>query len=1110
MMRDSDFRDTARLSLDSNIVVEAGAGTGKTTLLTDRMLFLLLGGKKNLDITQIVALTFTEKAAAEIKLRLSVRLNAILCHLRDLPLSSKEKKDAEKLAADLKSHFKQSVEKIIELAENALLDMDKAQIGTIHSFCSHLLRLYPLESGVDPGFSVDEGNFFRELFESEWELWLDRELGEHAPHAGDWKEILRLVDLEDMKKMAEDLCRPRVSLSQMGGSRHMAPYLLNLSQEVAGLGAGQPKPRSNSKIQERLAELSNHFQALSKAAENGSSPLPRQRPYREFKLSQWPPGWDPSGEPLYQFCRKIANRADPIGEIIIGKTFHLLRPFAESFRKSYNRRGLVSFDGLLIKARDLVRDNPGVRERLKREFGAVLIDEFQDTDPLQGEILIFLCEKAGVSAKKWQEAALEKGKLFVVGDPKQSIYRFRGADISAFEKFTEAMISQGALHCPLQTNFRSHSGIVDPVNHIFSSLMSPQAGFQPKYIPIDPAPGSGIKSSGMETVLIHAPETGQDSEPRADDFRQGEAEWIARWIAAHCETKKPGQERPSPGKFFHSQTAIILRSLSSLPIYLETLKRDGIPYVVEGEKYFYNTQEISDFLNLLRAVDNPTDKIALAGLLRSPLAGMSDREIYESAQKKPLSYMEGDNPFYVMLRKFHARVGRVPLGDLIHGLLNETFLVELSSMAYHGQQTASNLLKFALLASTAEEVHGATLKEFIHQVERSIEESLEEGESPLADEYLDAVRILSIHKAKGLEYPVVIVPNVCGQKPAQAKERSCLVNWADGCAGFRFLGAGAGSVAMAFMEEEEERRQEKEEIRVLYVALTRAKEKVILLGNTKAGAKGLFSKLLLEAQAWPAPNMRPDRLQLGPKEIEIPVSYFSLEEARSLNKTKKAAGKKEKTPLDAAGLAETWIKRQAQARKAAEDSLYLSPSAYLKEEEKWRVPEETEAGLPSSTASLVGRLCHKVLEKWDYRSGKANLDAALERAAVILQRDNQSENWKEILQESKEILQGFLKSSVAEKLGRVDILGREIPFVYGESGKVLRGTLDLLYKDAGQYVVADYKTGKAGEGGLDRLKEKYRLQGKYYTEAVHRAMRIKEAGFSLIFLRSGKTVDFKP
>ncbi|MDD5303971.1 MAG: UvrD-helicase domain-containing protein, partial [Elusimicrobia bacterium] len=884
---DKADRDLARLSLDKSVVVEAGAGTGKTTLLTDRILFLVLAGDKPSRIEEVVALTFTEKAAGEIKVRLSERLAELSAVLSGGVLSASAAARAEKTAEELRDHFKTPAAAILERARAALEDLDKAPIGTIHSFCSQLLRLYPLEARVDPGFRVDEGEAFSELFASEWARWLDDELGERPPRRARWLELLAVVSLEELESLARELGSERFDPETVGASDPGAAAALRaLAESAAGLAAGRPKPRGG--ILEALAAIEKRLTAAAAAAESEDPPLGVTDP-PEPPNAKWPKAWeeDEAAAEQYERLRLIAKAASPRGEAVTRRAARLLAPFAARLRREYARRGWVSFDGLLRRARDLVRDAARPREELKRRFAAILVDEFQDTDPLQGELLLYLSEGPGSESRAWSGVVPAPGRLFVVGDPKQSIYRFRGADIAAYEGFIGRLRAGGALACDLTANFRSVPGVVGPVNDVFSRVMRAEAGVQPAYKGILAAKPD-MPDAGVRVVAVTDP----SGEADAAACQRTEAAWVAGRILA---------DPLRPLKDF----AVLLRSSSALPAFLDAFKRAGIPYAVEIERHFYGAPEVGDLLNLLRALDDPDDRIAVTGLLRSPLVALSDDGILTLARAAALDYRK-DPPartlpederraavrLFETLRALRARAGRAPLGELVAAAIAETRLPELAARAYHGQQTVSNLLKLQRLAAEASESRGATLKDFVAEVQESARESRREGESPLADERLEAVRIMSVHKSKGLEFPVVFVANLSA-RPATGDKAAARPDWTTNRTALR-VGASV-SAAASLADAREKRMERRESVRLLYVAMTRAKEQLILIGREKAESGSLASHLDA-AGAWP----------LGGLERGLPALFI---QAGKVPEPEAAPAARSATGADAAATARAWVAR---------------------------------------------------------------------------------------------------------------------------------------------------------------------------------------------------------
>ncbi len=1084
---DRDHRDRARLRLDANVVVEAGAGTGKTTLLTDRILFLVLGWDRPapVRVERVVALTFTEKAAGEIKIRLSDRLAEMSALLSGGELAPEPRARAERTAEELRARFGKRDPELLARARAALEDLDKAPIGTIHSFCAQLLRLHPVEAGVDPAFRVDEGEAFEELFASEWARWLDDELGERPPRRAAWLELLRAADLEELEALARELCAEKLELSGLAAADPAAAAALRaLARRAAAIAQGRPKPRG--RILEAIRESAARLEAAAAAAAAAEPALDADEPPPP-RDAKWPADWeeDLPAQALYESARAVAKTASPRGEAVVRRAARLLVPFAEGFRREYARRGWVSFDGLLRRARDLLRDRPRVRAQAQRRISALLIDEFQDTDPLQGELLMYLAEEPGGSAGSWREVVPSPGRVFVVGDPKQSIYRFRGADIAAYEGFVDLLRAAGALACDLTANFRSVPGVVGPVNETFAKAMRAEAGAQPAYKAIQAARPPGAPGPAVRVVAA----TDGEGEANAAAVQRAEAAWIAGWLQAHARV--PGAA--PAGRRALKDCAVLLRSSTSLPALLDAFKRAGIPYAVEIERFFYEAPEVSDFLNLLRALDDAGDRVALAGLLRSPLAALTDAGLLALTRADALAYHR-DPPadvlgadehrracaLFAVLRDLRASVGRAPLGDLVGAALEKTRLVELGARAYHGQQTVSNLWKLRRLAAEASDGGGATLKEFAARVRDAARESRREGESPLADENLEAVRVLTMHKSKGLEFPVVFAANLSGKPGGAGDKPASRLDAATGRAALR-VGASA-SAAMALSDQREKEMERRESVRLLYVAMTRAREELYLLGAQKP-ASGSLSAHLAAAGAWPGDGRAGVLPAIFIDALHIPEPAAAVGAPSSLG------------ARDAEACVAAWASRAAW-RAAAERPRARAATAYLRECPK---RPDADEGAGSAVGAEVGRICHRVLQQWDFRAG-GDVAAAAARARELLERRVPGPHWGRAEAEALEVLEAFLASKAAKSLAEVEILGRETPFAYAEAATVVRGAADLICRDGGRVVVVDFKSEKIDAKSAAAVRARYAEQGRAYVEAVSRAWG-ETAAFRILFLR---------
>jgi len=1175
---DDDIRVLAVSELERNIVVTAGAGTGKTTILVNRILHLLLGHRRfqaeESPIRRIVAMTFTEKAASDMKIRLVTELEKIVAVINGNNDGAKE--NVEGFIAHLRDTYQTTYREIERRARISLEDMDKAIIGTIHGFAAHVLRLYPLESGVTPGFTVDAGDLFDEMFDKEWTEWLEVELALDSSHAVVWKEVLRRLDLDSVKILAKRLSEFIIPLDSLTGSTDDAarmghPYvqrplpaadapanpqthasasaarrqdkaaepscrsgidsLINpLSRKILDVTACCEKPNNNLLTQ--LRELLKIFDAIKT---QGIGYLDSME-YDLDKESKAQVGWTDEGfasaQALVKKSHALLKKLKIVDDPFVKTVTALVLPFAKAFRQKYTSQGYVSFDGLLILTRNLLQNKEyrHIREKLKEEFRTILVDEFQDTDPVQYEIVLFLSEAPGHYSGDVRKVTLEPGKLFIVGDPKQSIYAFRRADIEAYEMVTKQVCGTDDT-LKLQENFRSHSGITEVVNQLFQGkIMVEQPGLQPCYIPIHAHRPKAHPYQKVEMVLV-SDEEGKGL--KAADAREAEAEWIARWITNHVnnETIEDAENRRETRKLQYRDVALLLRAFTQLKPYVEAFKRYGIPYIVEGEKYFYTTQEVLDFINLLRIIENPHDKIALMGVLRSTLVGLTDREIYELQMQDLLDYRkdvpdvftagintatgvnkpvtppssigEGKDTvieeipsglgkatgaFYRFLRTMHARAGIIPVSQLITEIMDNTHLAEITAGAWHGEQKLSNVWKLYQMGCDMEQNEGVSLKTFVDRIRRRIMDAREEGESPLSDETLDVVKIMSIHKSKGLEFPVVFLGNLHGEVRNNTETiDSAVFDWSTATTGV-VIGSGSRqtrNLQSIIIEEKLNERSWEEEKRVLYVAMTRAKERLILTGSLKDDDKSYMGLIvhavrdvagicLDEAATLSQGNAKATETitssqrenkegtkavssttgKIPLKDIEIFVENFMFDGTRRPLKSPEP----KKWDTDWTAFREVWKEREAAMNRAEQLLLFISPSGIAKKEAAGHdVSPTIIEGRPEAPhenhAAIIGTICHEVLRRWDFHGTSDELHKVIELTIKTIQTPErfQGDNVGEMV-DNKPPAQDTSPHQVPSESGEKGVaMGTESPaanssqdavFIKGEVVKILSNFLN--------------------------------------------------------------------
>ncbi len=459
-LADAAERERIETSLDRNVLVEAAAGTGKTTLMVRRILNLVSDKKLKQRLSRIAAITFTEKAAGELKMR-------------------------------LREKIEQS-----GLPPSVLTDLELAQCGTIHSFCAGILHERPVEAGVDPAFQVADALQTELLQEEVWRDWIEGQMAaESDTGAAVLTRALYLdIELPALRSLAQALVaqRARLSWEDAPARREGAEIWREAGALMESLVRVVPSctDPENDTMMKRIAPL------LSVAPGWGSL-TPREQEHALLRAVLPAPAsgnfnrvgtkknW--LGENVLldarEWMQQLVALHDEAADAFLCELLQWLCGFGAAYEREKHQRGLLDFDDLLLKTRDLLRSNLDVRRDFQRRYDRLLVDEFQDTDPVQAEIVFFLAEKEA-KARDWREVTLAPGKLFVVGDPKQSIYRFRGADIEVYHAAREALAAQGNVE-NIKTSFRTASTLVEWVNDVFKKLIArpeKDAMYQPDYV----------------------------------------------------------------------------------------------------------------------------------------------------------------------------------------------------------------------------------------------------------------------------------------------------------------------------------------------------------------------------------------------------------------------------------------------------------------------------------------------------------------------------------------------------------------------------------------------------------------------------------------------------
>ncbi len=1115
---DAHDRQVAVSTFDRNMVVTAGAGTGKTTLLVDRLAHLILRNPLPLKVTEIVALTFTNKAADEMKLRLRERLQAYLAvELDSEPRSDSEQKNF-RAVEQLIALYQLSKDEMDGRIREALRNLERSDIGTIHSFAANLLRLYPIEAGVDPQFREDDGTEFDRLFDQQWDAWLDQELALASAHAEDWRKVLARCQLEQIKALARSLAAETVELELPPAQELAAPlrqWLGKLSAQAKALDDRHPEDRMNEKLVRAAHAVIYQFENSGKRSDDLAECY---QLLAEKSVSRSLKGWSAEDIAAAQELVRAAKGLAGVDGEFTALLWRLLAPYARDFRERFLRDGHISFDGLLVRARNLVRDHQRVRAELKRRYRTILIDEFQDTDPIQYEILLYLAEQSNQSASDWRRVKLEPGKLFVVGDPKQSIYAFRRADIEAYLEVVEKIVmAQDGVECRLTTNFRSDGAILDVVNGAFENLIQAQPGLQPPYIAIQPAPGRASITGPLAKLSVRkiiAP----DDETDAETARRIEGESLARWLKESVLGKAQILNPRGDTVVVQSKdVAILMRKLTDIHDYLEPFRRQGIRYVVEGERHFYAAKEIIDAVNLLRAVENPFDRLALVGVLRSDLGALTDLQIYQLHRQNLLDYRADAKldakefpptlaQLYQALTKLNVETRTLPIGAAVERIFSILPVELLAACHFHGEQAVANLAKLRQQAEQLGREGLTTFKQAIRQLEQRVLDVKDEGESVLAEENLDAVRIMSIHKAKGLEFPIVILAGCqTGTEGRHSADAESSFDWSTGLTGTR-IGATA-DLAGLYIAEKNRLRNAEEQKRLLYVAMTRAREHLIIScapSNRRSG--GSFQAMLDTTLSDSIANAESStRVALGNGIIDIEVVRQTL----SAPNHAPAKAKRSKKKPNWKPYMGKWARRGEAYDKARQTTPFLTPTLLKRQEEATsEVGDRISAQAPRKTPALmVGDLTHRFLQSWPFDGEtvkfaeplRSFLDGALPAEFAADRADIESE--------MGEILDDYFRSKTYAELTSAKILGREVPLIMPWQGQIMEGVIDLIYEKSGLLYLADYKTDRIKPNELPAGAERYREQAEIYIEAARKSLGRPVAAFKLIFLRLGEAVE---
>ncbi|MBI4904687.1 MAG: UvrD-helicase domain-containing protein [Acidobacteria bacterium] len=1095
---DAPARDRIRNSLQESLLVEAAAGTGKTTELVRRIVNVLAQGLTTID--RIVAVTFTHKAAGELKLRLRSELDCARSNEPD-PAQS----------ANL---------------EHALAHLEEAAIGTIHSFCAQILRERPVEARIDPAFEeLDEGGA-RRVYDSVFKRWLQDKLSLESP--GLRRALTRLSAQEER----EVNFTPLESLNTAGWAL----------MEWRDFPTAWMRPDLDR--EDVIDTLVDRIKPLAARASRYNNEV--SEPVRDILpwIEREPRDYDTLEGLLFKLYRRWSRRKDSVPDKDLFATIAKYRPVYDAdlaaqlrtelweltgrYEESKRRSGQLDFVDLLLLVRNLIRDNGEVRAYLQNKYSHLFVDEFQDTDPLQAEILLILAA-GNPNETDWLAITPAPGKLFLVGDPKQSIYRFRRADVALYQLLRDRLQGRGIAVLELSQSFRSVRAIQQCVNYAFAKQMTGSREVaQADYVPLEPFRG-GIDGQPSVIALPAPFPYGSRSVSNVSidkclpDAITGFVEWLIR--SSNWRVWDPGDKELRPIR--SGDICILFRRFTNFfkditRDYVRSLEDRGIPHLLVGSKTFHEREEIDTMRAALTAIEWPEDELAVFATLKGALFAIPDAVLlrFRAGHGKldPLGDLAEDlhadfqdvKTALAILRDLHAQRNQRPIAETVYLLLESTRSWAAFASRPAGNQVLANVRRIIDLARAFESTgSGYSFRGFVHELSSAADRA-ESAEAPVLEEGADGVRIMTVHAAKGLEFPIVILADMTAQlahenpsRYVDPQQRLCALRIM-GCAPFELFEN----------KDNEAARDTEEGKRVAYVAATRARDLLVIPAVGDEERKGWLSPL--NNAIYPSQDKRrvsasaPGCPALGPMSVlDRPPEYAgeisvkpglhiiggnhevvwwdpqlippSREEQFSARQEEMFA--EEPVSLQK-GLDDhaRWSQRRSQLLEAgAKPTLQLALASEVTEPpasftgELFVEATARPSGRP--TGARFGALVHSTLRDVPLWAARPQIEATARMQARILgaERDETSAAVIAVL--------NVLRHPLLERARAVRRCHREYPvLLHLDKGTALEGIIDLAFEEDAGWVVVDFKT----DADISQLLTRYRAQISWYAEALHR------------------------
>ena len=1104
---DAEQRNRIKTELGVNMLVEAAAGTGKTTMLLERMVELIRTGRCQ-RVSNIAAITFTRKAAAELRSRFQVEL---------------EKTDARAEGEER------------ERLDDALHHVEQCFIGTIHSFCARLLRERPLESGTDISFEEIDDSDDELLLAQAWEEFAATAIADdpdgiiekmraHRLEFGDLAgAFVEYAESHDVDEWPLSDCEVEMpTAAWMNAQIHS--YVEHMERVHPELPDDDGKPE---RLKERYRTIPLRFrqnQPLNLPAAvdiieilNGKAPSMNQELKNALTKDE---KQLVKGEQDEWKARKESIDTAGIMEKWLLLRYQVALEVLEAARRHYDgmreRAGVLNFQDLLMKAAALLREHPRVRRYFSGRYTHVLVDEFQDTDPIQAEMMLLLtASDMDTAGLDWLDCVPREGALFVVGDPKQSIYRFRRADIATYnlvkEKFQQW---EGAEVLELFANFRSGEEILEFVDVCFCDEFeapgtpTPES---PSYVRLVKCRSEANEGDldGVKTLRVPC-----DAEGKVD--RDAEVDAIARFIVnavaeGHTVARRAPAEgdEPEPARVTYGDFMIITRIKDELDPLARKLQELGAPCQVSGSTGLAKVPELKMLLACLKAAANPDNPVLAVAALRSELFGISDQALYRFKKARgrfdyrvgrdvpaelPGEEREAFANAFERLGRYSQLLSRLPVVTALERIAEDLGLFALAGAREGGDVAAGSIAKALEILRCGREGRW-TLPQALETLEEISSGEIESDGMSALPEKRDAVRIMNLHKVKGLQAPVVFLAGV--SKPGKFPSKFHVDRHTGKTLGYMEIrrppyrkDRGSGTlVACPFdwgsKQKAEDLFADKEKLRLRYVAATRAESLLVisLSEGEKEGRWSEFEDALASEEQLDAPPETRDVPRAGP--ASRPCA--SPEEAAAAIRSR----------LARSGVPTYGLKG---AKEFAQDAAGIAPA--LRRTPIEREMDSLEDVLDDAERGVYwGTVVHALLE-FEMASPAGDLSSI---AASLLEENGLDPGFAA---DAVALVESVKSSGLWKRAKASDRCMVEVPFsmLHGdaEPPTLLRGKIDLVFHEDDGWVIVDYKTDRPSGPTAEPLVATHEGQVRLYADAWKACSGEEVMEVGILFVATGE------